>query len=654
MAMNAGARLARARTALTGNGAAFHRLPCHSLPRQTPPTVRTPATLPRTLSRALPAGTRFASTSTQGVVRDSNALVTRLRNLFLGTSIGLFLTFTYLYVTDTRAGVHQWLVVPSLRWLYADAEEAHEAGTRFLKALHSFGVHPRERGDPDVAGDLRVEVFGHVLDNPIGTSAGIDKNAEIPGPLLALGPAIVEVGGATPYPQEGNPKPRVFRLPSQNALINRYGLNSEGADNVAMRLRQRVREFAYAMGFGIDEEAERKVLDGEAGVPPGSLTSGKLMAVQIAKNKFTPDQDIEAVRRDYVYCVDQLARYADIIVVNVSSPNTPGLRALQDVGPLTKILTGVVDAAKATNRKTKPAVMVKVSPDEDSEDQISGICEAVWKSGVDGVIVGNTTKKRPDPIPKGYAMPSKESALMAEIGGYSGPQMFERTLDLVKRYRKLLDQGLRNPPPSSSPSSSSSPSLSSSQDDLAAEEPRKGVKAPSTGDQLENSLSEKTEASTQRDAQRLKTPSTHQDSAASQPLLRLPARNSFFKSEEGLTQSGPALSASTHIEQGSSPNTSSVSSSPSTSSSSPSPSATSLSSAIGTSSTEQKTIFATGGITNGKQALQILNAGASVAMIYTALIYGGVGTISRIKGEMREEMRGSGDKGKEGRNVAAP
>ncbi|KAK5275823.1 Dihydroorotate dehydrogenase (quinone), mitochondrial, partial [Cryomyces antarcticus] len=97
-----------------------------------------------------------------------------------------------------------------------------------------------------------------------------------------------------------------------------------------MRLRQRVREFAYAMGFGIDEEAERKVLDGEAGVPPGSLTSGKLMAVQIAKNKFTPDQDIEAVRRDYVYCVDQLARYADIIVVNVSSPNTPGLRALQD------------------------------------------------------------------------------------------------------------------------------------------------------------------------------------------------------------------------------------------------------------------------------------------------------------------------------------
>ena len=124
------------------------------------------------------------------------------------------------------------------------------------------------------------------------------------------------MGGATPYPQDGNPKPRVFRLPSQKALINRYGLNSEGADNMAMRLRQRLREFCYANGFGIDEEAEQRVLDGEAGVPPGSLTKGKLMAVQVAKNKFTPDEDLEAVKQDYVYCVEALARYADILVVN--------------------------------------------------------------------------------------------------------------------------------------------------------------------------------------------------------------------------------------------------------------------------------------------------------------------------------------------------
>ena len=83
-----------------------------------------------------------------------------------------------------------------------------------------------------------------------------------------------------------------------------------------MRLRQRVREFAYAHGFGIDQDAEQRVLDGEAGVPPGSLTDGKLLAVQVAKNKFTPDDDLEAIKKDYVYCVDALARFADIVVVN--------------------------------------------------------------------------------------------------------------------------------------------------------------------------------------------------------------------------------------------------------------------------------------------------------------------------------------------------
>ena len=239
---------------------------------------------------------------------------------------------------------------------------------------------------------------------------------------------MIEIGGVTPYPQDGNPKPRVFRVPSQKALINRYGLNSEGADHVAMRLRQRVREYAYSFGFGIDEEAEQLVLDGEAGVPAGSLKKGRLMAVQVAKNKFTPDEDIEAVKSDYVYCIEALARYADIVVVNVSSPNTPGLRGLQRMEPLTNILTGVVEAAKKTKRKTKPAVMVKVSPDEDSEEQVQGICEAAWKSGIDGIIIGNTTNKRPDPLPIGYNLPSREAALMLEQGGYSGPQLFERTV----------------------------------------------------------------------------------------------------------------------------------------------------------------------------------------------------------------------------------
>lgn len=275
-----------------------------------------------------------------------------------------------------------------------------------------------------------------------------------------------------------------------------------------MQLRERVRSFAYEHGLGLDAESERIVLDGEALVPPGSLVPGKLLAVQVAKNKNTPDGDIAAIANDYVYCVERLAKYADILVVNVSSPNTPGLRDLQASGPLTKILTAVVDTAKSCDRKTKPAVMVKVSPDEDSDSQIEGICSAVWASGVDGVIVGNTTKKRPEVIPSGFIMPVDEAKILTEMGGYSGPQMFERTLDLVKRYRSKLDLG-----------------------------------------PLENSS----------------------------------------KFEEPL---------------------------------------------------QAKVLFATGGITNGEQCLQILNAGASVCQVYTAMMYGGVGTITRLKSEMRESLKG--------------
>jgi dihydroorotate dehydrogenase len=501
---------------------------------------------------------RSASTA----AADANSLVTRLKNIFFGTSIFLFGAFSYLYITDTRAGVHQWLAVPALRWIYPDAEDAHHVGTQTLKALYSFGLHPRERNskaEDTRAADLSVMVFGQKLQNPIGTSAGIDKLAEIPDALLALGPAIVEVGGATPYPQDGNPKPRVFRLPSQKALINRYGLNSLGAEDMAMRLRERVRLFAYYNGYGIGEEAEELVLNGGAGVPPGSLVDGKLLAVQVAKNKFTKDEDLDAVRRDYVYCVEMLAPYADILVVNVSSPNTPGLRTLQRVEPLTKILEGVVGAAKSVNRKTAPKVMVKVSPDEDQDEQIEGIVEAIWRSGVDGVIVGNTTKRRHNLIPQNINLSPKENQILDEQGGFSGPHMFERTLGLVKRYRRLLDEG----PPSPPRGKPEEPSPAA-----------KPVESLASGDEPGSLIVEEIEAV-----------------------------------KEALTSAGGAGSAEVGGSIGG-----------------------------GQAGHEQKVIFATGGITNGKQALEILNAGASVAQIYTALIYGGVGTVSRIKKEMREEI----------------
>lgn len=336
--------------------------------------------------------------------------------------------------------------------------------------------------------------------------------------MLDLGPAIVEVGGTTPLPQDGNPKPRVFRLPSQHAMINRYGLNSKGADHMAAVLKQRVRDFAYAAGFGDHDDSEQHVLNGEANVPPGSLVPGKLLAVQVAKNKLTPDGDINAIKRDYVYCVDRVAPYADILVVNVSSPNTPGLRDLQAAAPLTAILTAVVGSAKNIERKTKPYVMVKVSPDEDSDEQISGICEAVWNSGVDGVIVGNTTNRRPEAIPKGFELPETEQKTLKETGGFSGPQLFDRSVSLVARYRSLLDQG-----PQSQPADAAS------------------------AEQADN-------------AEQAVAPAT-------QP---------------------------------------------------------------------RKVIFASGGITNGQQARAALDAGASVAMMYTGIVYGGIGTVTRVKQELRE------------------
>ncbi|PSN63766.1 FMN-linked oxidoreductase [Corynespora cassiicola Philippines] len=543
-----------------------------------------PSTLRSNLSRrSVFHPTRNASST----ATDARSAATRTKNLVYGTALTFGLAFGYLYVTDTRASIHEWLVVPALRQIYPDGEDAHHAGTAILKGLHGFGLNPRERGNPDAAGDLAVEIFGHTLDNPIGTSAGIDKGAEVPTPLFDLGAAIVEVGAVTPYAQPGNDRPRVFRLPSQNALINRYGFNSEGAEKVALRLRQRIREFAYHVGLGMDEEAERKVLDGEVGVPPGSLRPGRLMAVQITKNKTTSEHDIDAVVRDYTYCVGQVGKYADILVVNVSSPNTPGHRALQNVEPLTKLLSGVVQAVKQVDRKTKPAIMVKVSPDEDSEEQVSGICEAVWDSGVDGIIVGNTTKKRPDPLPKGYLLPDHEASLLLEQGGYSGPQMFERTLDLVKRYRKAIDEGPKLPPPA--------PKL----EKPAADQSNEG--------ESDSSILEKLTPST--------TPSEILDSAASSvpgASTTLPSESAPLSSNvDDLSESVPTVTV------------------PPTPDAAPAPS----------TSGSRKVIFATGGITNGRQAREILDAGASVAQVYTALIYGGVGTISRIKEEMREEAK---------------
>lgn len=464
------------------------------------------------------------------------APASRLKTLLITAAIGAGGYVAYVYGTDTRASLHL-IVPPLLRFFVPDAEEAHHVALSSMKTLYSLGLHPRERPPTSKALDasLALSVFGHPLSNPIGISAGLDKHAEVPDALFALGAAVVEVGGCTPLPQPGNPKPRMFRLPGLHGLINRYGLNSHGADHMAMTLRNRVRLYARSVGL-----TEEEVLNGEANVPPGSLYEGKLLAVQIAKNKDTPEGDVAAIARDYTYCVSRLAPYADILVVNVSSPNTPGLRDLQAVEPLTKILSAVVDEAKRVDRKTSPKVMVKVSPDEEEDAQMEGIVQAVWQSGVDGVIVGNTTKRRNGVVPPNIVITPQEATILAETGGYSGPMMFERTLNLVKRYRKMLD--------------------GRSFSDGAAQED--AVSASIAG--IDGTVT-------------------------------------------GMVEDDPNVVAKPRKQI--------------------------------SGGNEQKVIFATGGITNGRQALEILNAGASVAMVYTSLVYGGAGTITRIKGEIKDNLK---------------
>jgi len=550
----------------------------------------------------------------------------RLRNLAVGATLLLGFGVIFVYVTDTRSSIHKYVIVPGLRTAYRDPEEAHHVGNNALKRLWEMGMHPRERGNPDLNQDLTIEVFGHTLLNPIGTSAGIDKHADIPDPLFAIGPAIIEIGGTTPLPQDGNDKPRVFRLSSQNALINRYGLNSEGADHVAMRLRRRVRAFAYSLGYGYDADAERRVLDGGAGVPPGSLNAGKLLAVNIATNKTTPKEDVEAVTNDYVYCVDRLAPYADILVVNVSSPNTPGLRTLQQTEPLKKILTGVVDAARSVDRKIKPAVMVKVSPDEDSDEQVAGICEAVWASGVDGVIVGNTTNRRPQPLPHLQNLTPLEEQHLLETGGFSGPHLFERTVALVKKYRQLLNER---------PASTETPSRPKGSLEAEADRIKASIKASTAVAPTENPND--VVASIDTGVIPFKDMSEKEESEK-QPLFKLPT-DRFYDQSKSEQDSLKSNNDSSEVERHR---------------------LRSIQDALeklppkaerNVSNDRPKVIFATGGITNGKQALEVLNAGASVAMVYTALVYGGAGTISRIKDEMRAEIKGQkGQKRKKSRS----
>ena len=282
------------------------------------------------------------------------------------------------------------LLRPALHGL--DAEHAHNLTVRALSLM------PPRTPPPDDS-RLAVEAFGRRFPNPVGLAAGFDKGAQAADALLGLGFGFVEVGGVVPKPQPGNPRPRVFRLPRDRAVINRFGLNSAGLDVVADRLRAR------------------------AGRPG-------IVGVNIGANK-------EAVDRlaDYVACTGRLAPLVAFVTVNVSSPNTPGLRDLQGEAFLDDLLARVVatrDAGSARIGSEKAAILLKIAPDI-TLDALDAICATAVRRGVQALVVSNTTVARPASL--------AETALAGETGGLSGRPLFSAsTRMLAETYLRVGDR----------------------------------------------------------------------------------------------------------------------------------------------------------------------------------------------------------------------
>ncbi|EKM50326.1 uncharacterized protein PHACADRAFT_264935 [Phanerochaete carnosa HHB-10118-sp] len=343
------------------------------------------------------APARSASTST---VRPANPVRTSLYATVLLVSTGLFAVYYF----DSRSAIHRYVSTPLLRQLF-DAETGHKIAVKVLRS----GLAPKDTQQDDEA--LKFELWGRQLSNPVGLAAGFDKNGEAVDGLFNLGFSWVEIGSVTPKPQPGNPQPRVFHLPADLALINRYGFPSDGHTMVLNRLQDRLPLFHE--------------YDGDV---PASLRHGALLAVNLGKNKSSPPDSI----KDFVTGVHAFAPYADVLVVNVSSPNTPGLRGMQSRTLLQELLAGVAQArdevATSYTPTRKPKILLKIAPDLTTEE-VADIAAAVRKSGVDGVIVSNTTVQRPS---------SLHDANRVETGGLSGLPLKPYTLATLCALRPLL------------------------------------------------------------------------------------------------------------------------------------------------------------------------------------------------------------------------
>jgi dihydroorotate dehydrogenase len=280
-----------------------------------------------------------------------------------------------------------------------DPEKVHYFVTRNLRRFNRFPGGAALSRSVWGVNDARLErtVFGLKFKNPVGLAAGFDKNGEVIAEMANLGFGFVELGTVTPLPQPGNPKPRMFRLPADAALINRMGFNNLGVDVLAERIA-----------------AYRKT--------SAAAKNPVIIGGNIGKNKNTPNEDAIS---DYIKCFDRLFDVVDYFVVNVSSPNTPGLRALQEKEPLMHILN-TLQQRNAKGGLSRP-ILLKIAPDL-TDDQLNDIVEIVQQTGIAGVIATNTTINR-----EGLASPQ---TVLNEAGGLSGKPLTSRSTEVIRYLSK--------------------------------------------------------------------------------------------------------------------------------------------------------------------------------------------------------------------------
>lgn len=272
---------------------------------------------------------------------------------------------------------------PMLYQLAAPALFAIDPETAHRLTIAALRIAPTRA--PATAGALATRVAGIAFPNPVGLAAGFDKNAEVPDAVLGLGFGFVEVGSITPRPQPGNPRPRLFRLEEDRSVINRMGFNNAGAEAALARLGRRARRGIVGVNVGANKDSADRIAD-------------------------------------YLEGIAAFAPVADYLTVNISSPNTPGLRDLQAEGELAALLSAIAGERRADD----PPVFLKVAPDL-AEGDHERIVRAALDNGIAGLIVANTTVSRP-PL---------RSRLASEPGGLSGAALHDLALTQLRRFRAI-------------------------------------------------------------------------------------------------------------------------------------------------------------------------------------------------------------------------